>query len=114
MPDCIFCSIASGDIPARIVFQDEDLVVFHDMNPQAPVHVLVIPKKHIATLSDVTDEDAPLMGQIWAKIPKIAADLGVAGDGFRIVANCRKAAGQVVLHIHFHLLGGRAMGWPPG
>ncbi len=114
MSECIFCRIASGEIPAQIVSQDEDLVAFRDLNPQAPVHVLIIPRKHIATLNDLEDEDASMIGRIWARIPKIAAGLGVAEEGYRTLVNCKEAAGQVVFHIHWHLLGGRAMGWPPG
>jgi histidine triad (HIT) family protein len=112
--DCIFCRIARGEIPAKIAAQDDDLVAFHDLTPQAPVHVLVVPRKHIATANDIGAQDGALLGRIWTRIPAIAADLGIASTGYRIVNNCLAPAGQSVFHLHFHLLGGRAMGWPPG
>ena len=114
MTDCIFCRIARGEIPAKIVAQDDDLVAFHDLGPQAPVHVLVIPRKHIPTANDIAEEDGALLGRIWTRIPAIAAELGVASIGYRVVNNCLAPAGQTVFHLHFHLLGGRVMGWPPG
>ena len=114
MADCIFCKIAAGQI-GKLVYEDEHVAAFDDLNPQAPVHVLIIPKKHIARVSDVTsDEDACLMGKIVVAANKIAAQRGIAEDGYRIVANCNESAGQSVWHVHFHLLGGRKMGWPPG
>jgi histidine triad (HIT) family protein len=112
--DCIFCRIARGEIPAKIAAQDDDLVAFHDLGPQAPVHVLVIPRKHIPTANDITEEDGALLGRIWTRIPAIAAELGIASTGYRVVNNCLTPAGQSVFHLHFHLLGGRTMGWPPG
>jgi histidine triad (HIT) family protein len=114
MSDCIFCKIAEGAIPSRIVKQDEDLVAFHDVDPKAPVHVLVITRKHIPTLNDMSGEDAALMGRIWGRIPALAEELGIGKKGYRVVVNCLAPAGQSVFHLHFHLLGGRAMGWPPG
>jgi histidine triad (HIT) family protein len=114
MDDCIFCKIAAGTILAKEVARDEDLVAFHDMNPQAPVHVLVIPHKHVATLNDLAESDASLLGRIWLKIPKLADSLGIGHVGYRVVVNCLAPAGQSVFHIHFHLLGGRSMNWPPG
>ena len=114
MADCIFCKIAAGEIPAKLVDQDDDLVAFHDLSPQAPVHVLIIPRKHFAGANDVTAADGALLGRIWARIPEIAAKLGVRDSGYRVVNNCGAPAGQSVFHLHFHLLGGRAMGWPPG
>jgi histidine triad (HIT) family protein len=114
MTDCIFCRIARGEVPAKIAAQDDDLVAFHDLGPQAPVHVLVIPRKHIATANDIADEDGALLGRIWTRIPAIAAELGIASTGYRVVNNSLAPAGQRVFHLHFHLLGGRAMGWPPG
>ncbi len=114
MDECVFCRIAAGQIPARIVAQDDDLVAFHDLSPQAPVHLVIVPRKHLATTNDIAAGDAALLGRIWARIPKIAADLGLADSGYRVVNNCQESAGQAVFHLHFHLLGGRAMGWPPG
>jgi len=114
MADCIFCKIASGEIPAKLVAQDDDLVAFHDLSPQAPVHVLIIPKQHLAGANDISSEEAALIGRIWSRIPAIAAQLGVRDSGYRVVNNCGAPAGQSVFHLHFHLLGGRAMGWPPG
>jgi histidine triad (HIT) family protein len=97
-----------------MVASDEDLVAFHDVDPQAPVHVLIVPRRHLATLNDLEQADAPLIGRIWARIPRLAAELGIGPVGYRVVANCLAPAGQSVFHIHFHLLGGRPMGWPPG
>ena len=114
MPDCIFCKIANGEM-GTLVYEDETVAAFNDLSPQAPVHVLIIPKKHIARISDVRDgEDACLMGHIMVAANKIAAERGVAESGYRVVANCNEDAGQSVWHIHFHLLGGRVLGWPPG
>ena len=114
MNDCIFCRIASGEVPAKLAASDDDLVAFHDLSPQAPVHVLVIPRKHLASANEITAADAGLLGRIWVRIPQIAAGLGIAEGGYRVVSNCGAPAGQSVFHLHFHLLGGRAMGWPPG
>jgi len=114
MEDCIFCKIAAGEIPARIAHQDQELVVFHDLHPQAPTHVLIIPRRHIATVNELGAEDAGLLGRIWTGIPALAAQLGIASTGYRVVTNCLAPAGQSVFHLHFHLLGGRPMGWPPG
>ncbi len=111
--DCIFCKIAEGEIPSRKVFEDDDIVAFHDANPQSPVHVLVIPRRHIASLNDASPADAALMGRILLAIRSMAEELGIA-SGYRVVNNCGASAGQTVFHIHFHLLGGRALGWPPG
>ncbi len=114
MGDCIFCRIDQGEIPARVAARDDDLLAFHDVSPQAPVHLLIIPHRHIPTLNDLKPEDAALLGRIWGRIPKLAEDLGIASLGYRVVVNCLAPAGQSVFHLHFHLLGGRAMGWPPG
>ncbi len=115
MPDnCIFCKIISGEIPGKFVYQDEQIVVVEDINPQAPSHFLIVPRKHIRTTLDLTTADNELIGHIYQIAGKIAHDMGFAEDGFRIVNNCNEAGGQVVWHIHFHLLGGRDMGWPPG
>lgn len=112
--DCLFCKIAAGDIPATIRYQDDHLVVFEDINPQAPTHLLLIPRKHIATTLDLTTEDNTLVGHVFQVAAKLATELGFAEDGFRIVNNCNQAGGQTVWHLHFHLLGQRQLTWPPG
>lgn len=112
--DCIFCKIAQRKIPAKIVHEDELSVAFEDINPQAPVHVLIIPKKHIPTLLDLKKEDDPLIGHLIRVANEIAQKRGISERGFRIITNCNKDAGQSVYHIHIHLLGGRVMHWPPG
>ncbi len=114
MSECIFCKIAAGEVPADKVLEEEDLVAFRDLNPQAPVHILVIPRKHIATLNDLEEEDAELMGRLHLAARRIAEAEGIAESGYRTVINCNAGAGQTVFHIHLHLLGGRPMGWPPG
>ncbi len=113
MEDCLFCKIASGQIPSDKVHEDEQFVAFRDINPQAPTHILIIPRRHIERLTDLTADEAQLIGQMSLLANKIAQDEGIA-DGFRTVFNCGEAAGQSVWHIHMHLLGGRAMRWPPG
>jgi histidine triad (HIT) family protein len=110
---CIFCKIVAGEIPSKKVHEDDDVFAFHDLNPQAPVHVLVVPRKHIASLNDASEEDRALLGRILLSVRELAERLGVA-SGYRVVNNCGASAGQSVFHVHFHLLGGRAMGWPPG
>jgi histidine triad (HIT) family protein len=111
--DCLFCKIARKEIPADIVYEDDDVLAFRDIRPQAPVHVLVIPKRHIASLADLTQEDKDVMGHVTLVASRLARDLGVS-EGYRVVINCGKDAGQSVFHIHMHLLGGRSLGWPPG
>ena len=111
---CLFCRIASGDIPARKVYEDTDFVAFQDINPQAPTHVLVIPRKHIPSLDDLTEGDAAIVGTALVRLSQIARDLHLNTDGYRAVINNGESAGQTVFHIHFHLLGGRNFGWPPG
>jgi histidine triad (HIT) family protein len=111
---CIFCKIIRGEIPAKKVFEDEDVLVFYDINPVAPVHVLIIPKKHIARIADITINDAELMGKLMLTARHIAEQLGVAESGFRLVINNGEQANQTVFHLHIHLIGGRAMTWPPG
>jgi histidine triad (HIT) family protein len=111
--DCIFCKIVAGTIPSRLVHEDERMVAFRDVKPQAPVHVLLVPRKHIASLDEAGEAEAPLMAHLLGQASAIAAREGVAG-AYRLVNNCGASAGQSVFHIHFHLLGGRAMGWPPG
>ncbi|MBI4655662.1 MAG: histidine triad nucleotide-binding protein [Elusimicrobia bacterium] len=112
-PDCIFCKIASGEVKSRIEHEDDDIVVFHDLNPHAPVHLLIIPKKHIGRLSECSEDDVHLLGKIQLAAKKIAAKLNIE-NGFRLVTNNGRNAGQSVDHIHYHLLGGRRMNWPPG
>jgi len=110
MEECIFCKIIKGEIPSEKVYEDEEILAFKDINPAAPIHILVIPKKHIATLLDVSKEDNYLIAKIYEVINQIAKDLGIAKDGFRVITNCGKDAGQEVMHIHFHLLAGRKLG----
>ncbi|HXX53170.1 MAG TPA: histidine triad nucleotide-binding protein [Thermodesulfovibrionales bacterium] len=114
MSDCIFCRIVERKIPSKIVYEDETALAFKDINPQAPVHVLVIPKRHIPRVLDLGEEDHDLVGHLLMVANKIARDEGIAERGFRIVTNCNPESGQEVYHIHFHLLGGRYMHWPPG
>ena len=113
MSDCIFCKIVSGEIPANKLYEDDDLLAFWDMHPQAPTHFLVIPKKHIKGPGDVGHEDAGLIGKLVEKAGKLAQENGI-GKGFRLVMNNGADAGQTVFHIHIHVLGGRQMQWPPG
>lgn len=112
--NCIFCKIAAGEIPAKLVYQDDLLIAFHDINPQAPLHLLLVPRKHVATTLDLDASDAPMLARVFAVAGQLAREFGIAEDGFRLVNNCNRGGGQVVWHLHFHLLGGRAMTWPPG
>lgn len=114
MDDCIFCKIVSGDIPAEIVYQNDHVVAFRDLDPQAPTHILVIPRTHIATLDDLEGKDAETVGQMVLAAAEIARQEGFSKDGYRTVLNCNNDGGQTVFHIHLHLLGGRRMNWPPG
>jgi len=114
MENCIFCKIAHKEIPSQIVFEDEAVVAFKDLDPQAPVHILIVPKKHIASLNDLTVADGELLAHIVLAAQKIAQDLGISERGYRLVNNCGKDGGQTVGHLHFHLLGGREMLWPAG
>jgi len=111
---CLFCKIVSGEIPASKVYEDDQLIAFNDINPQAPMHVLIVPKQHLATLNDLTDKDDPLAGAMVRAAAAIAKQRGFDGPGYRTVFNCNAQAGQTVFHIHLHLLGGRVMAWPPG
>lgn len=111
--DCIFCKIANGEIPSEKVYEDEQMLAFKDLDPQAPVHVLMIPKEHIASAEALCAENAGVVARIFTKAKDIAASLGLA-NGYRIVNNCGEDGGQTVKHLHFHLLGGRSMKWPPG
>src|SRR2546428_12864311 len=114
MTDCIFCKIASGAIPSQKVFEDEHVVAVRDINPQAPVHVLLLPKRHIASILDAKESDSGLLGRIALVAGTIARPEGIAARGFRLLAKTGPDGGQAVAHLHFHLLGGRKMGWPPG
>jgi histidine triad (HIT) family protein len=108
--DCIFCKIVAGQIPSSKVYEDEHVLAFHDINPQAPVHVLVIPKKHLASVNDLSSADSTILTHVFAAIQQVAKDKGVAESGYRVVTNTGKDSGQVVFHLHFHVLGGRALG----
>ncbi len=112
--DCLFCKIISGEIPAKVRYQDELVMVIEDIDPQAPEHMLIIPKKHIRTTLDLTTADNSLVGHVFQIAGKMAHDYGFSEDGFRVVNNCNQAGGQTVWHLHFHLLGGRELTWPPG
>lgn len=112
--DCLFCKIVGGDLPAEIVYENDTLVAFRDINAKAPTHILLIPRRHIATMNDLQNGDEALAGELFLTAARIAADEGLADDGYRVVMNCNEAAGQSVFHIHLHLMGGRRMGWPPG
>jgi histidine triad (HIT) family protein len=111
---CLFCKIVQGDIPAAVVFEDRDIMAFRDINPQAPTHVLIIPKRHIATINDTNDEEALLLGSMILSAKKIAQTEKLSEVGYRLVFNINSGGGQEVYHIHLHLLGGRQMTWPPG
>ncbi len=112
--DCLFCKILAGDFPADIVYESDTAIAFRDINPQAPTHVLIIPRQHIATINDIESTDQAIVGSLYSAAQEIAAAEGFADSGYRVVMNCNAAAGQTVFHIHLHLLGGREMGWPPG
>lgn len=113
MADCIFCKIVDKEIPSKVVYEDDKILCFHDLEPQAPVHVLIIPKKHIESLDAVEAEDLELLGYIMTKVKAIAAELGLV-NGYRLVNNCGEDGFQTVKHLHFHLLGKRKLTWPPG
>lgn len=112
--NCLFCNIVNGQIPCKEVYSDNDCIAFHDINPQAPHHILIIPKKHIATTNDINESNSTLVGHLFHAASQIAKDLQVDEAGYRLVFNCNKHGGQEVYHIHLHLLAGRAMTWPPG
>lgn len=112
--ECIFCRIADGAVPATVVREDEHTVAFRDLDPKAPLHVLVIPRRHIASINDVADDDAGMMGALFIAARDVAAAEGVAEDGYRLVVNTGAAANQTVHHVHLHVMGGRDMHWPPG
>jgi len=111
---CLFCRIARGEIPAKLVYDDETIVAFEDINPQAPTHILVIPRRHLASLDALGAGDAEMMGDVVVRASAIAKERGLVDGGYRVVINCGEGAGQSVFHIHAHLLGGRGFGWPPG
>ncbi|HZS07010.1 MAG TPA: histidine triad nucleotide-binding protein [Blastocatellia bacterium] len=112
--DCLFCRIVAGEIPSQKIYEDEHAIAFRDVNPQAPTHALLIPRRHVASLNDVTGEDHKLLGHLLCVAPKIAKQEGLADDGYRLVINTGAGAGQSVFHIHLHILGGRPLTWPPG
>lgn len=112
--DCIFCKIAAKEIPAQIVYEDEQIVVFRDLNPVAPEHVLLIPRRHISSLLEMTADDLPAVQAVLSAVPKLAATLGLSEGGFRLLTNTGVDGGQTVGHLHWHLIGGRKMTWPPG
>lgn len=114
MSDCLFCKIIAGDIPANIVFENESTLAFRDINPQAPTHVLVIPRRHISTINDLGEDDRSLIGEMFLAAKQVAENEGIAEEGYRTVMNCNRAAGQTVFHIHLHVVGGRDLDWPPG
>ncbi len=114
MSDCLFCKMVSGEIQPDVVLENDDVLAFRDLSPQAPTHILIIPKKHISTINDIDELDAMLMGKLYLAAKQVAAIEGLAEPGYRTVMNCNADGGQAVYHIHLHLLGGRAMGWPPG
>lgn len=114
MGECLFCQIAEKHIPAKVAYEDDEVVAFHDIHPQAPVHVVVIPRRHLARVSEVTAAEAPLAGRLIVVANQLARQLGIAEPGYRLVINCNAQAGQSVFHLHLHLLGGRPMRWPPG
>lgn len=114
MTDCLFCKIRDGEIPCDKVYEDDDVIAFKDVNPQAPTHVLVVPRKHIATINDLEEDDVNIIGAMMLAAKEIAAAEDIAEDGYRLVLNCNSKAGQTVFHIHLHLLGGRTLVWPPG
>lgn len=114
MNDCLFCKIIAGEIPSKKVYETKEIYAFEDINPQAPTHILIVPKQHLETLLELGEEHRSIIGTMYLAANHLARVKGIAEAGYRIVSNCGKAAGQTVYHIHFHLLGGRQMEWPPG
>jgi histidine triad (HIT) family protein len=114
MTDCLFCKVVNREIPGSIVYEDDRVLAFNDINPQAPTHVLIVPKQHIASLTELKPEDDQIVGELVRRAAAIAQARGIAAGGYRVVFNTNRDAGQTVFHIHLHLLGGRAMHWPPG
>lgn len=113
MENCIFCKILKGEIPSEKVYEDEKVYAFKDINPEAPVHVLIIPKKHISSANELTEDNKEVIGDVYYAAQKIAKELGIADKGYRIINNCGEDGGQTVFHIHFHLMGGKKLNWPP-
>ncbi|ACX53020.1 histidine triad (HIT) protein [Ammonifex degensii KC4] len=114
MEDCVFCRIVRKEIPASIVYEDEEILGFKDINPVAPIHLLFIPKKHIATFFDLAPEDEALIGRLHRAVVQVAREMGLEEQGFRLVANCQRGGGQLIFHLHYHLIAGRPLNWPPG
>jgi len=114
MADCIFCKVAAGEIESKKVYEDKEIVAFHDINKMAPVHIVIIPRRHISGLLDISSKDYALLADMHKVAIRLAKELEIAESGFRLVINCNRDAGQSVDHLHLHLLGGRALGWPPG
>jgi len=112
--ECIFCKIVDKEIKAGIVYEDDEIIAFKDINPKAPVHILIIPKSHIPSINDINETDYLVLGKMFGVAKKVAVDNGISESGYRLVVNCKRNAGQEVFHIHMHLLGGRKMRWPPG
>lgn len=112
--DCLFCKIIAGEIPSNKVYSDDEVYAFHDINPAAPTHILIIPRKHLSAVNSASEADQALLGKLLLRANQIAADQGLAEDGFRYVINTGRDGGQTVFHLHLHILGGRAMSWPPG
>jgi len=112
--DCLFCKILAGDVPAELVYESNEAIAFRDVNPQAPSHVLIIPRQHIETINDLDPGDAALVGNLFLVAQQVAKDEGIAENGYRVVMNCNADAGQTVFHLHLHMLGGRRLDWPPG
>jgi len=114
MTECLFCRIIEGEVPSRKVYEDDFVVAFRDIDPQAPTHIVIVPRKHVASLSELTKADEHIIGHLIRTATEIAELQSIAAEGYRLVANCGPGAGQSVDHVHFHLLGGRQLGWPPG
>jgi histidine triad (HIT) family protein len=114
MNDCLFCKLIARKVPASIVYEDERILAFNDINPQAPTHVLIVPKRHVASLNDLTPDDDQMVGELVRRAAAIASERGISASGFRTVFNTNREAGQTVFHIHLHLIGGRSLHWPPG
>lgn len=114
MEDCLFCKIVKGEIPSTKVYEDKEVLAFKDINPEAPVHLVIIPKKHIASLNELKPEDSEIISHIFMVIQKLVKDFKIDKNGYRVINNCGEHGGQSVLHMHFHLLGGRSLQWPPG
>ena len=114
MTECLFCKINEGEMDTELVYEDDKVIAFEDINPQAPVHILIVPRKHIPTVLDMKENDFTLIGHIYMVANKLAERYKIEDDGFRIVNNCKEKGGQTIFHIHFHLLGGRELQWPPG